>query len=74
MKHLYKFSLIIFLTQFFLLAQSDPNDDPNWNWLSENSWKLYPASFPIGSYIQPNNPFYQSGISSSVYDNKPEDG
>lgn len=65
---------LILFTNIYCFAQSDPNNDPNWSWLSEPAWKLYPATLPVGSYIQPNNPFYQSGIGAAVYDNLPEDG
>jgi hypothetical protein len=68
------FPALFFLLMFSVMGQQDPNNDPNWNWLEETSWKLYHPDFPNGGYTQPLNPFYQPGIGAAVYDNRPEDG
>ncbi|MDP2366185.1 MAG: hypothetical protein Q8M94_20735, partial [Ignavibacteria bacterium] len=76
MKTFYLFFLISFFLFFvYTRAQTDPNNDKNWNWLEGMTWTLYPKyNYPVGTPINPNNPFFQNGIGAAVYDNKPEDG
>ena len=71
MKSLLLFTVIV-LQSFLSFAQTDPNNDPNWNWLEQTSWILYHPDY--NPYAQPISPFYQNGIGAAAYDNKPEDG
>jgi hypothetical protein len=58
MLKLKQFIVVFILINSFVYPQSDPNNDPNWNWLVGQTWTLYPSGYPLGTYLQPNNPFY----------------
>ena len=56
-----------------VISQSDPNNDPNWDWLVSSTFTVYPQA--LGSIeVNTTSPFLQGGISEAVFDNKPEDG
>jgi hypothetical protein len=68
--------LVLFLFCSFALSvpiysQTDPNNDPNWNWLSGTSYWIYSSVRPEGQGCQ--TPFVYPE-NESVLDNKPEDG
>jgi hypothetical protein len=72
MKYLLIF--VIYLTFIAALtAQSDPNNDPNWDWRASTTYTIYPH-LPSGAPIYTTSPFYQGGIGEAVIDNHPDDG
>ena len=75
MKAFYTFMIFfLLLLSIKTYTQTDPNNDPYWDWRQEVAWTLYPSGYPLGTALQPNNPFYQGAIGAAVYDNLPEDG
>lgn len=64
---------MIILLHTNIYSQSDPNNDPNWNWRASSTFTVYPQA--LGSIqVNTTSPFLQGGISEAVFDNRPEDG
>ncbi|MDY0083780.1 MAG: hypothetical protein RBR74_11415, partial [Ignavibacteriaceae bacterium] len=64
--------LLFVLLSYSAYAQTDPNNDPNWDWRASTTFTVYPQA--LGYVVNTTSPFYQGGISEAVFDNKPEDG
>ena len=64
---------MIILLHANIYSQSDPNNDPNWDWRASSTFTVYPQA--LGSIqVNTTSPFLQGGISEAVFDNRPEDG
>lgn len=64
---------MIILLRTNIYSQSDPNNDPNWDWRASSTFTVYPQA--LGSIeVNTTSPFLQGGISEAVFDNRPEDG
>lgn len=70
---MFLFFLLSILTHQEMRAQSDPNNDPNWDWRASQVFIVYPQ-LPSGEGVPTTSPFYQGGISEAVFDNHPDDG
>jgi hypothetical protein len=68
------FTVLIFLISQCgsLVAQTDPNNDPNWDWKASSSYTLYHPDFPAGTPIVVTSPFYLN--IEALRDNDKQDG